>query len=125
MPDGTIYNKKLFLQTINYFNKQQGNMPTKKFWFCNSFAICLLAGEFHPIKFSFSWSRNIKWYFLFPHALCEKNPCSKLFWSVVFCIWTEYGEILRISLYSVRMRGNTDQNNSEYGHFLRRDMLCE
>ena len=26
---------------------------------------------------------------------------------------------LRISPYSVRMRENTDQNNSEYGHFLR------
>ena len=32
--------------------------------------------------------------------------------------WTEYGEILHISPYSVRMRNNTDQNNSEYGHFL-------
>ena len=27
---------------------------------------------------------------------------------------------LRISPYSVRMRENTDQNNSEYGHFLQR-----
>ena len=37
-------------------------------------------------------------------------------------IWTEYGEILRIlriSPYSVRMWENTDQNNSEYRHFLR------
>ena len=33
-------------------------------------------------------------------------------------IWIEYGEILRISLYSVRMWENADQNNSEYGHFL-------
>ena len=31
------------------------------------------------------------------------------FWSVFSHIWTEYGEILRISLYSVRMRENTDQ----------------
>ena len=30
-------------------------------------------------------------------------------------------EILRMSLYSVRMRENVDQNNSEYGHFLRSD----
>ena len=28
-------------------------------------------------------------------------------------------EILRISPYSVRMRENGEQNNSEYGHFLR------
>ena len=34
-------------------------------------------------------------------------------------IQTEYGEVLRIFPYSVRMRGNIDQNNSEYGHFSR------
>ena len=28
-------------------------------------------------------------------------------------------EILRISPHSVRMQENVDQNNSEYGHFLR------
>ena len=32
---------------------------------------------------------------------------------------TEYGETLRISLYSVQMRENADQNNCEYGHFSR------
>ena len=31
--------------------------------------------------------------------------------------WTEYGEIQSIFPYSVRIRENTDQNNSEYGHF--------
>ena len=31
------------------------------------------------------------------------------FWSVFSCIRTEYGETLRISPYSVRMRENTDQ----------------
>ena len=41
------------------------------------------------------------------------------FQSVFFRIRTEYGEILRISPYSVRLRENTDQNNFEYGHFLR------
>ena len=30
-----------------------------------------------------------------------------------------YWEIRSISLYSVRMRENADQNNSKYGHFLR------
>ena len=39
-----------------------------------------------------------------------------------FCrIWTEYGEILRMSPYSVRIRENMDQNNSKYGHILRSD----
>ena len=31
------------------------------------------------------------------------------FWSVFSCIWTEYEETLRISLYSVQLRENTDQ----------------
>ena len=52
-------------------------------------------------------------------ALRKKCPYSELFWSVFSRIRTEYGEILRISPYSVQMRENTDQNNSEYGHFLR------
>ena len=34
-------------------------------------------------------------------------------------IQTAYKEILRISPYSVRMREKADQNNSEYGQFLR------
>ena len=35
----------------------------------------------------------------------------------IFPYMDEYGEILRISPYSVRMRENADQNNSEFGHF--------
>ena len=46
-------------------------------------------------------------------------PIWNFFWSVFFRIWTEYFVILRISPYSVRMRENADQKNSEYGHFLR------
>ena len=46
-------------------------------------------------------------------------PYSELFWSVFSRIWTEYGEILRISPYSVRMRENADYNKSEYGHLSR------
>ena len=53
--------------------------------------------------------------------LCEKRPYSELFWYVFSGIRTEYGEILRISPYTVQMRENTDQNNSGYGHFLRSD----
>ena len=52
-------------------------------------------------------------------TLSEKCPYSDLFWSAFSHIRTEYGETLRISLYSFRMRENADQNNSEYGHFLR------
>ena len=43
----------------------------------------------------------------------------ELFWSVFCGIRTKYGEIRSIFPYSVRMRENADQNNAEYGHFLR------
>ena len=47
-------------------------------------------------------------------TLRKKCSYSEFFWSVFFPIWTEY---LRISPYSVRMREDTDQKNSEYGTF--------
>ena len=52
-------------------------------------------------------------------------PYSELFWSAFSRIWTEYGEILRIFLYSVQMQENVDQNNSEYGLFSCSDALSE
>ena len=51
--------------------------------------------------------------------LREDCPYSELFWFVFSHLWTECGEILRISPYLVQMWENTDQNNSKYGHFLR------
>ena len=56
---------------------------------------------------------------LMKSPLRKKCPYLQLFWSFFSLIRTEFREILRISLYSVRMRKNTDQNNSEYWHFLR------
>ena len=56
-------------------------------------------------------------------ALREKCPYSELFWSAFSGIRIEYGEILRISPYSVPMREKADQNNSEYGHFLRSEIF--
>ena len=41
------------------------------------------------------------------------------FWSVFSRIRNQYGEILCISPYSVRMRKNTNQKNSVFGHFSR------
>ena len=52
-------------------------------------------------------------------ALREKCQYLELFWSIFSRTWTEYGKILCISPYSVRMRENADQNNSKYGHFSR------
>ena len=52
-------------------------------------------------------------------SLHKKCPYSELFWSGFSRIWNEYEEIRRISPYLVRIQENADQNNSEYGHFLR------
>ena len=41
-------------------------------------------------------------------TMLEKCPYSKFFWFVFSRIWTKYGEIFRISPYSVRIRENTD-----------------
>ena len=46
-----------------------------------------------------------------------------LFRFVFSRILTEYGEIRSLSPYSVWMRENTDQNNSEYDHFSRSAIL--
>ena len=54
-------------------------------------------------------------------ALREKCLYSRFFWSVFSRIRTEYGEILGISPYSVRLWGYTDQEISEYRHFSRSD----
>ena len=59
------------------------------------------------------------------HSLLEKCPYLELFWSVFSHIRAEYGEMLRISPYSVRMWENTNQNNCECGLFLRSDSSCK
>ena len=50
-------------------------------------------------------------------SLREKCRYSEFFWPVFSGSRTEYREIRNISSYSVRMREDTDQKNSEYGHF--------
>ena len=74
------------------------------------------------IKFTKLLSKLLVWGFHFIlhfkhhcYSLREKCPYSELHWFRIFLY------ILRKSPYSVRMRENTDQNNSEYGHFLRSD----
>ena len=55
-------------------------------------------------------------------TLRKKYPYSELFWLVFSHIRTEYGKIGSIFPCSVRVRENTDQNNSEYGQFSRSDI---
>ena len=47
-------------------------------------------------------------------SLREKCPYSEFFCSVYSSIRTEYREIQSVSPYSVQMRENMDQKNSEY-----------
>ena len=58
---------------------------------------------------------------LYYNSLRKKCTYSELFWSVFSRIRTEYGEMQSISPYLVQIRENTDQNNSQYGHFSRSD----
>ena len=50
-----------------------------------------------------------------PLAISVISHCVKCaqirsyFWFVFACIWTEYGDLLRKSLYSVRIQENTDE----------------
>ena len=52
-------------------------------------------------------------------------PYSEFFWSVFSRIQTEYEEIFRIFPYSVQMRENKDQKNSEYRHLSRSVLLSK
>ena len=60
-----------------------------------------------PIQFEICCVSNITIHFMRHCVKCVQ--IRNFFWSVFSRIRTEYGEILRISPYSVRMRKNTDQ----------------
>ena len=42
-----------------------------------------------------------------------------------FRIWTEYEDLLLKSLYSVRIRENTDQKNSVFAHFTQYQIMSK
>ena len=64
-------------------------------------------------------SSNLKVHCNLTITLRKKCPYSEFFRSVFSSIQSEYGDLRSISPYSVQMRENKDQKNSEYGHFLR------
>ena len=47
------------------------------------------------------------------------------FWSIFFCIWAEYGDLLHKSPYSVRIQENTDQKNLRIRTLLEQSWLSE
>ena len=60
----------------------------------------------------------VEWRYNYVQSISLRKKCSywELFWSAFFRIRTEYGEIRSIREIFGK---NADQNNSEYGHFLR------
>ena len=54
----------------------------------------------------------------FQTRYCVKCPYSEIFWSVFSSIWTEYGEMHRISSNSVRMCENADKKTPNTNTFL-------
>ena len=90
------------------------------------FKNCLLSNLQSAI-IHFGWQKNKSSKFALIFYRIDYNHCVKSvrirrFSGPYFpAIWTEYGEILRISRYSVQISENTDQKVSEYGHFLRNE----
>ena len=60
---------------------------------------------------------NIELFVIIELSLREKCPTTEIFLVRISRTRTEYGEMRSISPYSVRMRENTDQKNSVFGHF--------
>ena len=73
----------------------------------------------HNLIGGYSAEQNPPEAILLIQSLREKCSNTKFFWSVFSSIRTEYGERRSISPYSHRLRENTDQKNSVFGHFSR------
>ena len=78
--------------------------------------------------YDFQWCYRINWYFVVNRSISENTNCVKTVGLRSFSdpysdliISTEYGEMGTVSQYSIRMRENMNQNNSEYQHFSRSD----
>ena len=69
----------------------------------------------------FQLVQNVVLVFVLPKLLCNFSAEVSIQCNVESRIRTEYGDFLCKSPYSVQMRENMDQKNSEYGHFLHSD----
>ena len=96
------------------------------------FHVLIIVIDFYNFIFWFFFLSTLfsyLWVLIFSYATFQYNtlrkrcPYSELFLSVFSRIQTECGEMLRISPYWVRIRENTDQNNSKYRHFSRSNNL--
>ena len=71
-------------------------------------------GEWVPIR-RISWKKNFSFNFSTANTAWKVS----VFGVILVRIFPQSDWIRRDTQYSVRMRENTDQNNSEHGHFLR------
>ena len=111
------------------------NFPEQLFYRTPVFYIFLIPYMVSPRPYSLAYSSKfyVNYYkclilvtvyinlkFIFKRSqLRKKCPYLEFFQSVFSLIRTEYGDLFLKSLNSVRMMENTDQRNSEHGHFLR------
>ena len=72
-----------------------------------------------PIGKCLKWPISSCIFVVIAFQLREKCRYMEFFWSVFSRIWTECWEIVPISPYSVEIKENTGQKNSEYRHFSR------
>ena len=115
-----------FLSSLHRQNQCAPQIPPEKHYICgikNLFTLpfIVLLHRWYIETEGSLFSRSLGLPLNFPKKLSfrlhpslrKKCPYSKLFWSIFSRIWT------KCLSYLVRMRENTEQNYSEYGHFSR------
>ena len=89
-------------------------------------AKCMFLEKLHGIKISLGTLKSrLAGYGLYH---CGKSAqIQSFFWSLFSCIRTEYGELLRKSLYWVQIQENTGQKQLHiiFGHFSRSAQNCK
>ena len=108
---------------IDDFRQSPDIGKTKELWYviCLYYVLKTLYISHHWAKFGDCKISERKWQKVTPsvsNPSREKCLYSEFFWSKFFGIRAEYWDLLRKSPYSVLMRENMDQKNSEYRHFL-------
>ena len=108
---------------ISYLEENVFNKNHKSLWSCCQYRINMnmIYENRRRSASNDPFTRAFLWLLCFV-SLHERHRYSELFWSLFSRIRTEYGDIVRISTYSVELRENTDQKNIKYGHFSR--SLC-
>ena len=102
-----------FLTTIlEYHSRQHLSTPSKQSQIIHTAESAQNIGKSENNEFNITVKESFTYINLCDlFTLREKCSYLEFIWSVFFHIWAEYGELLRISPYSVRMQENTDHKN--------------